>query len=343
MRASFPVVIALIFLGTVVSVRSGSQAPDISRTEQRAVTYLAQEVPRWRREHACYSCHNNGDAVRALVAAASRGHDVRAAVDDSLRWLSEPTRWDSNAGGEGGGDDKRLARIQFATAAASAADASMVRAEALAHAAAIVVADQHADGGWRLDSSDSLGSPATYGTALATAFARRVLVRAGPADFKSAIQRADGWLRNVKPDNTPDASAILFGLGGASDEPARTRRTAALEFLKKGQGPGGGWGPYPTVAAEPFDTALAILALGDVAPACGTGFHARASFGSQSIAAVCFLARQQQPDGSWVETTRPSGQESCAQRASHLDVRLGAPGLVRDTWDNSPVTKIASP
>ena len=191
----------------------------------------------------------------------------------------------------------------------------MVRAEALSQAAAIVVADQHADGGWRLDSSDSLGSPATYGTALATAFARRVLVRASAVEYKLAIQRADGWLRNVKPDNTPDASAILFGLGGASDDPARGLRAAALEFLKKGQGPNGGWGPVPTVPAEPFDTALAMLALGDVSR------HAEPVFTRDELRLAIergrlFLARQQEPDGSWVETTRPSGQESYAQRIS---------------------------
>jgi hypothetical protein len=272
-------------------------------------------VPRWRREHACYSCHNNGDAVRALVAASSRGHDVRAAIDDSLRWLSVPSRWNSNAGGEGGGDDKRLARIQFATAAVKAADASLVPADAVAKAAAIVAADQHADGGWRLDSSDSLGSPATYGTALATAFARRVLVRAKSAEYTRAIERADGWLRTVKPSNTPDASAILFGMGTATDEPGRTLRASALEFLKRGQAPEGGWGPYSTVAAQPFDTAVAILALSEV------DGDARPAFTREELRRAiergrAYLARQQERDGSWVETTRPSGQESYAQRIS---------------------------
>jgi hypothetical protein len=307
--------LSLLLFGTAISLRSSAQDPTPASTEQRAVAFLSQEVPRWRREHACYSCHNNGDAVRALVAASSRGHDVRAAIDDSLRWLSVPSRWNSNAGGEGGGDDKRLARIQFATAAVKAADASLVPADAVAKAAAIVAADQHADGGWRLDSSDSLGSPATYGTALATAFARRVLVRAKSAEYTRAIERADGWLRTVKPSNTPDASAILFGMGTATDEPGRTLRASALEFLKRGQAPEGGWGPYSTVAAEPFDTAVAILALSEV------DGDARPAFTREELRRAiergrAYLARQQERDGSWVETTRPSGQESYAQRIS---------------------------
>jgi hypothetical protein len=60
-----------------------------------------------------------------------------------------------------------------------------VIADAVTKAAAIVEADQHADGGWLLDSSDSIGSPATYGAALATALARLVLARASPGDYKA--------------------------------------------------------------------------------------------------------------------------------------------------------------
>ena len=29
-----------------------------------------------------------------------------------------------------------------------------------------------------------------------------------PGDYKAAIERADGWLRNLKPVNTPDADAF---------------------------------------------------------------------------------------------------------------------------------------
>jgi hypothetical protein len=142
-----------------------------------------------------------------------------------------------------------------------------------------------------------------------------VLVRAKSADYARAIERADAWLRTVKPANTPDASAILFGVGTARDDPAHALRTSALEFLKQGQGPDGGWGPYPTVAAEPFDTAVAILALnqldGDARPAFTRDELRRAIERGRA-----YLARQQERDGSWLETTRPSGQESYAQRIS---------------------------
>lgn len=92
-----------------------------------------------------------------------------------------------NAGGEGGGDDKVLARIQFAHAATAAAAASLISKDALREAATIVSVDQQRDGSWQLDSSDSIGSPATYGTTLATVFARRTLAAAAPSEMASRI------------------------------------------------------------------------------------------------------------------------------------------------------------
>ena len=39
----------------------------------RGVGYLTKEVPKWKAEHPCYSCHNNGDATRALLVASAKG------------------------------------------------------------------------------------------------------------------------------------------------------------------------------------------------------------------------------------------------------------------------------
>ena len=33
--------------------------------EERALAYLAREVPAWSRENHCFSCHNNWDGARA--------------------------------------------------------------------------------------------------------------------------------------------------------------------------------------------------------------------------------------------------------------------------------------
>ncbi|MFN0122677.1 MAG: hypothetical protein ACKV2V_19440, partial [Blastocatellia bacterium] len=39
------------------------------RAASRAVAFLAREVPAWPARNSCFSCHNNGDAARALYVA----------------------------------------------------------------------------------------------------------------------------------------------------------------------------------------------------------------------------------------------------------------------------------
>src|SRR5438477_630008 len=91
-----------------------------TNAEARAITYLSREVPRWSAENKCYSCHNNGDAARALYAAKRLGRPVNdAALADTTRWVSKPAGWDHN-GGEGEFNDKRLARLQFAASLSEA-------------------------------------------------------------------------------------------------------------------------------------------------------------------------------------------------------------------------------
>jgi len=281
------------------------------------VTYLAREVPAWRRNHPCYSCHNNGDAVRALIAAARQGHSVGAAIDETLAWLAQPEGWDRNSQG-GGFDDKTLARIQFASALDAAVEAGLAPREARVRAAAVVAGDQQSDGSWRLDSSESIGSPATYGRVLATASARRTLARSGWAAASAGIASADRWLRSVKAVTVIDAAAVVVALEEARDASAVAQRTRALEILARGQAPDGGWGPYETSPSEPFDTALVMLALlplanqPDLAGPAFTG----ASLADAAARGRRYLLARQSPDGSWPETTRPARQESYAQRIS---------------------------
>jgi hypothetical protein len=289
-------------------------APPSASPEARAVSYLALEVPRWRREHPCYSCHNNGDATRALLAARKRGHDVGTALDDTLAWLAAPERWDAN-GAPGGSQDLPLARIQFASALGAFADAGRADPRALERAAELVAANQQPDGSWVLSATQTIGGATFYGRTLATAMARRVLARSTVPAARAPLARADAWLRSFTPETVLDASSALLGLSAGADD-AATQRARALGLLKQGQRSDGGWGPYVTSRSEVFDTALALLSLSpltasQVAPVfSATEFDEAARRGRQ------YLIEQQDPDGSWAETTRPSGGESYAQRIS---------------------------
>ena len=297
------------FVIVVLSIVVVQGTPDttvaqLATPEARAVGYLLSEVPKWRREHPCYSCHNNGDATRALLAAAAQGHDVGPALDDTLAWLASPEQWEQK-GSPGGSSDLPLARVQFASALDAAATMGRAPAGARDRAAALVVTHQQPDGSWTLNPSQTLGGATFYGRALATAMARRLLARSMHPDARRAGQRADAWLRSTDLPNVLTASSVLLGLGAGADAPAARQRGRTLALLKEGQSPDGGWGPYVTSPSEVFDTALAVLALAQAREMPDAARRGRA-----------YLVAQQQADGSWMETTRPPGGESYAQRIS---------------------------
>src|SRR3954452_19805957 len=94
---------------------------------QSALAFLSREVPRWPQENHCYSCHNNGDAARALYLAKQRGYDVpQAALTDTTAWLLTPEKWDEIHGAPAA-SDKKLGRIQFTAALSEAVRTGAVR------------------------------------------------------------------------------------------------------------------------------------------------------------------------------------------------------------------------
>jgi hypothetical protein len=285
------------------------QARAARTPEDRALAFLSREVPRWSKENHCYSCHNNGDAARALYTAMRLGRPVAAAaLADTTAWVGRPERWDKN-GGEGEFNDKKLAPIQFAGALLGAMDAGRVKGrKALLAAAKRVAANQHAGGSWQVIARGSIGAPVSYGDALATAQARRILLRADPKLYRKAVGKADRWLRRTAVKNIVEAAGVLLGLEGATDTDAAAQRKKCLALIRKGQGKDGGWGPYVSAAAEPYDTALVLLALVPLRKEAGVPAMLKRG--------RAYLLSAQEADGSWPETTRPAGSISYAQRIS---------------------------
>lgn len=188
---------------------------------KEAVSYLEREVPRWKAENGCYSCHNNGDGARALLAAGVRS----GAVEDTIRFLKDPAKWDT----------RTLSKVQFASALALIGD--------VREAAAMVVKDQSADGHWKVDEEMAPGSGVTYGPVLGTVMAVKVLKKAG--GYEGAVKKAEAWLAARKADHPLDVAALVMALG----------RPADVDRLRKMQAADGSWN------GEAFDTAVAMIAL----------------------------------------------------------------------------------
>jgi hypothetical protein len=291
---------AFSFALPVIGIERWEQLFPKTETERKAVAFLSREVPAWSRENRCYSCHNNGDGARALYEAASLGHEVaHAALADTTAWLANPSSWDNNKG-DPGFSDKRLANLQFAASLVAAAAAGHVtNREALKIAARRVAADQGANGAWEIDAQSVAGSPATYGSVLATYTALNVLKRAGTE--QAAAAKAEQWLVNVKPANLLETAALLLAVNDKS-------REKRLDVLRKAQTSDGGWGPFPDSPPEVFDTAMVLIALA----------QSRETEGAAKMIerGRAFLISTQNADGSWLATTRPRGGESYAQQMS---------------------------
>jgi hypothetical protein len=272
----------------MLAVTAAAQTP-----VARALTYLATETPKWRKENGCFSCHNNGDGARALYAAG-----VLIPVQATTAWLNDPSQWEKGKTNPAY-SDKTLALYQFAAALTSAIEAGAIRDRRPLQEAALRLARvQRRDGSWQVqDEGDAPGSPVTWGTTLATYFGLRT-VRAAGGQFE-AVAKAEAWLRSAEPRYLIDEAAVLLAF--PNDDSIRSR---AIERFLAAQTSDGGWGPSLHAPAEVFDTAVVMLAL--------------KAAGSTSVLprAREFLLRMQQPSGGWPETTRPAGSQSYAQHIS---------------------------
>jgi Squalene-hopene cyclase C-terminal domain len=277
--------------------------------EDRAIAYLSREVPAWSATNKCFSCHNNGNAARALYAASRLGYAVpEKALADTTRWLARPAGWDHN-GGDQPFNDRHLARLHFALALREAVDSGRLGdRQPLLDATSAIAARQLADGSWHFDPEDVAASPTNLGPVLATSEIRTLLTRADASRFDGAIRRADAWLRRREAKTVVDAAAVLLALGNATDEQAMSQRRRCLEVVRKGEEKEGGWGPYVNSSPEVFDTALVVLAVSKQPKSAEVATWLRRG--------RAYLVRTQKENGSWPETTRPAAEESYAERLS---------------------------
>jgi squalene cyclase len=202
-----------------------------------------------------------------------------------------------------------LADVQFAASLAAAVESGAVKDTWVMNAAASKVAlAQAEDGSWPIDAANSVGSPVTYGSVLATYMAWDSLKHAPSPETSVAIQKAEKRLKAIKADNVPNASVLLLFVAGNRERATAEGISTSLDFLRRAQTSDGGWGPYADSPPEAFDTALALLALVE--------FHTEAVVPEMVRRGREFLVATQLPDGSWPATTRPSGGRSYAQQIS---------------------------
>lgn len=301
--------IALLSVVVSATVVAATEPDGLSHkvATNRAISYLSAQVKSWNQGHECYSCHNSGDAIRALLIARRGGYAFESeAMQETVAWLRRPREWSRN-GSDGEFNDRRLARLQFSTALAAAESEKESDHRPLSVAAGMLAGDLSADGSWDGRQIGTIGSPITLGPFLATAQARNILRQADAARFAGSLKRANRWLRTTEPKSVLNAAAVLGAIARDHHPDAGPARERCLDLIRRGQADDGGWGAYVNSATEPFDTAVVLLAL----QAAGDNDHLPLISQGRRL-----LIDTQLSDGSWPETTRPADRESYAHRVS---------------------------
>jgi hypothetical protein len=283
-------------------------ALQVPAPEQSAVSYMVSEVPRWPAENRCFSCHNNGDGSRALYLAYRMKYPVSADVlEGTSNWLQKPSEWGKS--GETGLGDEKLARIQFGSALVDAVNVDLVKDKSqLDRAAELLLPHQEADGSWQVDAHAATPSAVTYGPALATFMARRTMEHADETRFAGAIARADRWLREADITTTVNAAAVVLAFENRKDADSRSRLERALSVLLSSQNGDGGWGAYPNTPSEPFETAMALLALNTL--------RDKPDIEARIVKGRGFLVSVQSGDGGWPASRQSTTGETYARHIS---------------------------
>ncbi len=302
-RAQTSILLASVLFGTI-------QAANLDTPSQKAFRYLASESLQWARDNKCYSCHNNGDAARALFLTASDSNEFsNPQWNELFSWYRKPEGW-IDATNSDLDLSPTLGLVQFGAASRSALRhaPSFSRATDASRLQSRILAAQHEDGFWRVESEGQIGSPGTYGNVLGTLMALEILAYEPTPQVQTAITRSIDWVYAQSPQATIElaAGAQILKRSPAPEKQSKSNRW--LRTLVDQQNSDGGWGPYRSQFSEVFDTAIALIALSaQTTPKIGgPAIHRGRSF----------LFKTQESYGGWPETTRPTGGTSYAQHIS---------------------------
>ena len=254
---------------------------------------IEQSIAVWQNQRTCFSCHHQEIPIQMVGLARSRG----LAVDDEL------ARKNITVGMAGSRSlDREVQSYQqfdvgeeLGIELSTAAEAGIPRGLPLEAKAMIVGDQQRPDGHFVIVDNRP---PQSWGTITATAKAVRGLRAYYPESRAESVapilERARAFLTASVPRDTQDVTFRLFGLAWAdADHEALARAGQALLALQREDG---GWGQLPARPTDAYATGQALVALAQTGQLATTderyqrGLH--------------FLLDRQQPDGSWLVTTR---------------------------------------
>jgi ankyrin repeat protein len=259
---------------------------------ERALPLLQSSAQTWTRERKCFSCHHQGLGVTALAVVRERGLPVDESMFNAevaaIRSQLASSDASINLPANTNYIDDSLKLVALGAIGAPRGLATDLVIHRL-------LSGQHVSGHWiPYPFRPPIEGSLIANTAMSIRALRVFAPVASEKHIEASISRARDWLVKQKAVETQDLAMQLLGLrwsGGGSDRiDATSRQLIALQRAD------GGWGQIGGRGSDAYATGQALVALNQAAGMRPSDARYRNG--------VAFLARSQQPDGSWLVETR---------------------------------------
>jgi squalene cyclase len=168
---------------------------------------------------------------------------------------------------------------------------------------------QRADGAWEFYlSRPPINESETTDNAWLIMALEAATTADSPEPQRTALAKAHAWWESVKLPDTQQDKAFKVILGVRAGKP-RSELQPTIDELLALQHPDGGWAQLPNTPSDAYATAQTLYALA----LAGDGVDA-----PHMAKAIAFLTSTQQPDGSWLMTSRSSPDGSTGGSAKLL-------------------------
>ena len=161
--------------------------------------------------------------------------------------------------------------------------------------------------------SQSLGSPATYGTIIATWSARSTLIASGMQPDNFTIVQADRWLRGLTSRTCSTRPRLILGAGAIERRDGREPAPNCAEHPAHRPGAERRLGAVRHRARRRSSTPrwrCSRSSTLDVEPRLARSTYRPEELKEAIAKGKTYLVSQQRPDGSWPETTRPADRKA---------------------------------
>jgi hypothetical protein len=292
----------------------------IQQTVGRAITYLQTESAAWLNTRGCIACHHVPMPLWALNEAERHGYAIdRKFADETFeRAFGSSQKLIESRLFPGPNDppDTRPIGQSVRTGAAFmlVASASMpsltdAQKKTIQEVADHMLTKQRADGAWEFYlSRPPINESETTDNAWLIMALEAATTVDSPEPQRAALAKAHAWWESVKLPDTQQDKAFKVILGVRAGK-SRSELQPTIDELLALQHPDGGWAQLPNSPSDAYATAQTLYALA----LAGDGVDA-----PHMAKAIAFLTSTQQPDGSWLMTSRSSPDGSTGGSAKLL-------------------------